>query len=377
MLRKIVFILLSVILVGTGYLFAYREIRGLGKSAMILLEIFPLAPIKPLTLTTKQPRIIQVDIPSGDRKIDTDIWFPGNYREGKKYPVVILSAGVNLAKDDTRITGIVEGLARSGFVVSVSNMPELLNARYLNQSVEDFVSVFKYLENQPYAKKDKIGFAGFCLGSSIALLASERQEINQRVSFLSINDVLYDMYSFTRDATTEKINDSDRIIDWVPLDEVRKILFTEYTDYISDENEALIIYQSLFEKKPLDKKTYDNLSDESKVFYDFLSNNDPDKSQDLFDKLPGKAKTIIASMSPKANIKNIRAKVFITSGRNVFLPASQAIDLSNDLPQDQVVYMSLNFFQHDKIVRSLSNSENIQQAVLAAFHLKHFFDFTN
>lgn len=375
--RKFTAVFLTVILVVFINTWLFRTVNNYARSTALLLEIFPLAPFKPLSKIAKEPKKIEVNIPSRNIQLSTDIWIPGDYTEGKKYPVLILSPGVNLPKDDERISSIIQGMVRSGFVVTASNMPELINSRYLDYSVEDFVNVYSYLENLPYVKKDRIGFAGFCLGSSLALLASSDVRINEKVAFVSVNDVLYDMYTFTRDAVTEKINDAEPEIPWSPLDEVRKILFTEYTDYIKDKTEAKIVYDSLFNRQELSPKQKSQLSQDAIIFYNFLSNKDPKKSLELFEKIPNEAKNIIANMSPKSNIGNVKARVFITSGRNVFLPAKQATDLAGDLPKDQVRYTSLNFFQHDKIVKSLSDWENIQQAVLGLKHLKGLFDFVD
>ncbi len=372
---KFTAVFLTVVLVVFVNTWIFKTVNNYARSTALILEIFPLTPFKPLTKITKEPKKIEVDIPSRNVQLSTDIWIPGDYKEGKKYPVLILSPGVNLPKDDERISSIINGMARSGFIVTASNMPELINSRYLDYSVEDFVNVYLYLENLPYVQKDKIGFAGFCLGSSLSLLASSDSRINERVAFVSVNDVLYDMYTFTRDAVTEKINDAEPEIPWSPLDEVRKILFTEYTDYIKNKSDAKIVYDSLFNKQELSQKQKSQLSEDAIIFYDFLSNKDSEKSRELFERIPNEAKGIIANMSPKSNINNVKAKIFITSGRNVFLPAKQATDLARDLPDDQVKYTSLNFFQHDKIVKSLSDWENIQQAVLGLNHLKGLFDF--
>lgn len=373
--NKFTAVFLTIVLVIFVNTWVFRTVNNYARSTALILEIFPLTPFKPLSKVTKEPKKVEVNIPSRNIQLSTDIWIPGDYSEGKKYPVLILSPGVNLPKDDERISSIIQGMARSGFVVSASSMPELIDSRYLNYSVEDFVNVYSFLENLPYVDKDKMGFAGFCLGSSLALLASSDARINEKVAFVSVNDVLYDMYTFTRDAVTEKINDAEPEIPWTPMDEVRKILFTEYTDYIKNKTDAKIVYDSLFNRQELGQKQKSQLSKEAIIFYDFLSNKDPDKSLELFEKIPDEAKGIIARMSPKSNIGNVKAKIFITSGRNVFLPAKQATDLAGDLPKDQVEYTSLNFFQHDKIVKSLSDWENIQQAVLGLKHLKGLFDF--
>lgn len=374
-LKKTLAVLVCFCVIVLGYFIAWNGVRNYVRSAALILEIFPLTEFKPLSFAAKEPKKIEVNIPSRGQELNTDIWLPGNFKEGKKYPVIILSPGVNLPKDDERIAAIINGMVRSGFVVSVSNMPELINSRYVGESVEDFINVYLYLENQPFAKQDKIGFVGFCLGSSLALLASSDQRIDEKVSFISVNDVLYDMYTFTIDAVTEKIHGTDPVITWAPLDEVRQILFTEYTDYIKDRSEAKTVYDSLVERKPLTEKVFNSLSYDAKVIYRFLSAKDSKVMAELFNELPAEGREIITAMSPKSQISKVKTKIFITSGRNVFLPAKQAIDLANDLPNDQVEYTSLNFFQHDKIVKSLSDWENIQQAILAIKHLKSFFDF--
>ncbi len=372
---KLVLILASLGIVVIGYVSIFPVINNYLKSTALLLEIFPLIEQKPLSVFTKEPIKNEVEINSGKNLLKTDIWIPGDFDEQKKYPAVILSAGVNLPKDDHRILATIKGLAKSGFVVVVSDVPELLDSRYLSSTIDDFVNIFQYVEKQPYVEKTKVGFAGFCLGSSFALLASSEERIRDRVSYILVNDVLYDMYKFTRDTVTEKINDNNPVISWYAEDETREILYREYSDYINDDEEGYLIFQTLFDRKRLSEYQYSKLSNDGKVFYDFLSNTDPNKSPELFARLPEEAKGIIDNMSPKTKIKNVKAKLFVTSGRNVFLPASQAIDLVNDLPKDQVMYTSLQFFQHDKTVKSENALENIIQAAVAIKHLKNVFDF--
>lgn len=372
---KLVSIFASIGFVVLGYILVFSIINNYLRSTALLLEIFPLIEQKPLSILAKEPIKKEVAINSGKNILKTDIWIPGDLDEQKKYPTVILSAGVNLPKDDYRIIATIKGLAKSGFVVVVSDVPELLNSRYLSSTIDDFVNIYLYIENQPYVDKTKVGFAGFCLGSSFALLASSEEEIRDKVSYILVNDVLYDMYKFTRDTVTEKINDNDPVIAWYAEDETREILYREYSDYINDDKEGYLIFQTLFNRQRLTEEQYKKLSNDGKIFYDFLSNTDPSKSPGLFAKLPDEAKKIINNMSPKTKIGNVKAKLFVTSGRNVFLPASQAVDLVKDLPKEQVSYTSLQFFQHDKTVKSENPLENIIQAMFAIKHLKNVFDF--
>ena len=372
---KLVFILTSLGVVVISYILIFLFIHNYIKSTALLLEIFPLIEPRPLSVLEKEPIKKEVEIISGKNILKTDIWIPGDLDDKKKYPAIILSAGVNLPKDDHRILATIKGLAKSGFVVVVSDVPELLASRYLSSTINDFVNIFQFVEEQPYVEKTKVGFAGFCLGSSFALLASSEEEIRDRVSYILVNDVLYDMYKFTRDAVTEKINDNEPVIDWYAEDETREILYREYSDYIIDDKEGYLIFQTLFKRERLTEEQYKNLSNDGKVFYDFLSNTDPNKSPELFARLPEEAKKIIDNMSPKTKIRDVKAKLFVTSGRNVFLPASQAKDLVSDLPKDQVSYTSLEFFQHDKTVKSENAFENIIQAMFAIKHLKNVFDF--
>ncbi len=358
-----------------SYFLIFLLIHNYLKSTALLLEIFPLIEPGPLSFFVSDPAKKEVEIHSGKNILKTDIWIPGDFDEQKKYPALILSAGVNLPKDDHRILATIKGLAKSGFVVVVSDVPELLESRYLSSTIDDFVNIFLFVENQPYVEKTKVGFAGFCLGSSFALLASSEERIRDKVSYILINDVLYDMYKFTRDTVTEKINDNNPVIAWRAEDETREILYREYSDYINDDKEGYLIFQTLFNRQRLTEKEYAKLTNDGKVFYDFLSNTDPIKSPELFAKLPDEAKKIIDNMSPKTKIWNVKAKLFVTSGRNVFLPASQAKDLVNDLPKDQVSYTSLEFFQHDKTVKSENALENIIQAMFAIKHLKNVFDY--
>ncbi len=256
---KLVSILASLGIVVLSYSVVFLMINNYLRSTALLLEIFPLIEQKPLSILAKEPIKKEVTINSGKNILKTDIWIPGDFDGHKKYPTIILSAGVNLPKDDYRIIATIKGLAKSGFVVVVSDVPELLESRYLSSTIDDFVNIYQYIENQPFTERSKIGFAGFCLGSSFALLASSEDEIKDKVSFILVNDVLYDMYKFTRDTVTEKINDNNPVIPWYAEEETREILYREYSDYINDDKEGYLIFQTLFKRQKLTTEQYNEL----------------------------------------------------------------------------------------------------------------------
>ena len=186
---KLILVLASLGIVVLSYFLIFLLIHNYLKSTALLLEIFPLIEPRPLSFFVSDPAKKEVEIHSGKNILKTDIWIPGDFDEQKKYPALILSAGVNLPKDDHRILATIKGLAKSGFVVVVSDVPELLESRYLSSTIDDFVNIFLFVENQPYVEKTKVGFAGFCLGSSFALLASSEERIRDKVSYIHINDV--------------------------------------------------------------------------------------------------------------------------------------------------------------------------------------------
>jgi carboxymethylenebutenolidase len=80
----------------------------------------------------------------------------------------------------------VDLLSREGGTpaVSADQVPGILSNISEDQFVQDFLSAWRYLQDQPYAQADRVGMVGFCFGGGVTwLVATRMPELRAAVPF--------------------------------------------------------------------------------------------------------------------------------------------------------------------------------------------------
>lgn len=80
----------------------------------------------------------------------------------------------------------VDLLSRQGGTASMSSddVPGALGTTSPDQFVQDFTSGWRYLQDQPFAKADRVGMVGFCFGGGVTwLMATRMPELLAAVPF--------------------------------------------------------------------------------------------------------------------------------------------------------------------------------------------------
>ena len=112
-------------------------------------------------------------------------------------PAILLFLGVNPAgRDDERVVNLGSALARAGFVVMVPWSDDMINKRIRLEDVNNLVHSFKYLSDRDDVDGDKIGMAGFCVGSSMVAIAAQNSAISDQVALINFFGGYYDARDF-------------------------------------------------------------------------------------------------------------------------------------------------------------------------------------
>lgn len=304
------------------------------KSGLLLLELAPKNKFKPLSVLTFQPQVEEVDIVSGGRVIKADIWKP---RGNSKRPAAIIAYGIDIPKDKEELVKLAGIFARLGFVVLVPNVPELLETRYVESEVEDFINIFQYLKSKPYVDTQKMGFVSFCIGSSLALLAAEDVRIVQDVRFIFVKSVYVDTFAITRDTMTRTLSDARVPNFWQPQEKLRLVVIREMTDFVQDGQEKALMREALISRKPLSQGEVNKFSLESQAMYNYLANENYTKAKEFWEQLPASIRAKIDKVSPIVNIDRVKAKVFILAATSdIYLPYTESEKLYKLLPKERV-----------------------------------------
>ena len=168
--------------------------RPIYKTFMLVSETAPNFPIKPLNLLTKDPRVEQIEFKLGNRDVNAALYRPAG--EGK-HPAIIFTLGILFSRDNPNVVKFAQALARTGYVVLVPDLPDFLTGFVWTDSIDTLIASVEYLDGQEFVNKDKIGFTGFCVGGSAAIIASENEKIAKKVNFIAM--VFYYVHEDTKE----------------------------------------------------------------------------------------------------------------------------------------------------------------------------------
>lgn len=189
----------------------FQPIVAATKVLLLISEQFPQIPLKPLHLFTNQPKHEQVQFGDG---IIADLFLPNRAEEK---PAIILAMGVRTnEKDKPILLGFADTLTRLGYVVIWPRLEELDKERIKYERPQTFLSSFQYLQQHPKIDKNRISFVGFSVGSSIAMVAAEDQNINDQVRSLIFFGGYYNIYDYLKALATKSMVVDGQNISWDP-----------------------------------------------------------------------------------------------------------------------------------------------------------------
>jgi len=216
------------------------------KTMLLVPEVVPNFPVKPLKLFSKKPKIEEVSLKVDGREVKANLYrLPDN----KKHPAVVFILGILYSKDNPNVTSTAEILSRSGFVVLVPDLPDFQSGFVWIDSVNTLISSVEFLDKQNFVDQKKIGFAGFCVGASAAIIAAEDERIANKVNFIAAISPYFDLYS-TVDAIRGRqiIDDDGSLQSWEPAGLTIETFYKGFINYIADEKERALLTRYFLEE---------------------------------------------------------------------------------------------------------------------------------
>ena len=150
-------------------------------------------------------------------------------------PAVVLFVGIDTPRDYGPLVRLADGLARGGAVVLVPETPRLLDWRFDALEADSLVVAFEYLAQLPAVDDERIGFAGFSVGGSLALLAAADPRIQDRLAYVHAFGAYADAGELLAAATTQRVPATGE--PWVPDGVTRKVLQLKLLDWVTNEDD--------------------------------------------------------------------------------------------------------------------------------------------
>jgi hypothetical protein len=302
-----------------------------GKVWLLLTQVLPQVPIKPLHALTAAPthQQIQIDAPHGPVVADLFVPTPrfGTPAPGAQ-PALILALGVPLREPDRPpLLELADTLARLGFVVLWPRSVALDAGTWLPEDPATFITSVRYLEGLDVVDAERISIFGVSIGASIALVAASDPGTADRVRALVSFGGYYDAIAYVRSLATHTALLDGQVIPWQPSDDAL------------DQARAVLGGKQLT------------------GVLEVLETSAPDVVDARLRSLPVAELDALRAMSPAEHIVTLRAATFILHDQgDHYVPYVESVKLQRALPAASVrSFLLTSLFQHTQIGGGLSS----------------------
>ncbi len=368
MRRLILLLLVATVLAAV----AWPPGRAAASTLLLMPELFPNAPVRPLEWVTPAPTRETITLRFAGHTSLASLYEPGT--PGPHGGVVIFLGVAPASLDDPRVVSLGDGLARIGLVTIVPQSQDLLNSKVDPGEVDEVIAAFDYLANLPEVDANRIGIGGFCIGAGLSLVAAEDPRINQRVALVNSFTGYYDLSSYAISILTrsyEPFPPEPGVgrVTWEPAPNATEVLADHLISLDPSPTERDLLRAVVRDTKgrPVDPTL---LSPVGRTIWSALTTRDPSTAQRLLGELPPADRDLLRRLSPSSGIAQLHARVFIMHDYDdSTVPYVQSRLLAAHLKPGQGEYDEFHFFQHVDPTASVSPVVFVQDAARLAWHM--------
>jgi Dienelactone hydrolase family len=315
-------------------------------TGLLLPHFFPGSVPRPLRLITPAPSLTTIEVPGAPGRMMADVYQPSS---GDRHPAMVLLLGVNpLPRTHEQVTTLAEGIARVGITTVVAESDALLAGEIRPEEVDNLVAVFQYLERQPGIDAQRIGFAGFCIGGVLELLAAADPRIADRVAYVNAFSVYADPVDVLRAILTSSMPTPAGPAPWAPSDLTREVFLRQAIGSLPGQRDRALLTRELAEGTPLTSQELENLSGTGSRLRELLLARDATRVESLIASLPDDLIASLRRLAPADVVPRLRAATFLMHDQNdTYLPVSGARQLATMLPPATTPrYTEFRLFAH-------------------------------
>ena len=315
--------------------------RAAWNAALFVTQNVPSLP--DVTWLQPEPVHLKATVPTPEGPRDADIYRPPD--DGPHAAVVLFLGVAPAGPDDPRVVYVASGLARANIVTLVYWSPEKITGRIHPPDIQNLVAAFRYLQARPYVDPRRVGFAGFCVGASFALMAAAQEEVRDQVAFVNAFGPYYSLrdlvWAFGARSTSPY---GEGQAPWTPDRLTVRVATTLLLESLA-ASDSDRVRQAVDAGVPLAATEF---SSEAHAVYRLLAGGTPSEVDAALGDLPPALLATMEEASPRTYVPGLTAPVLVMHDRNdTMVPSAESRRLVADLaPRGDVRYTEFSLFEH-------------------------------
>lgn len=345
--------------------------RTTAKSLLFLPSLIPGSPVRPINWFTDAPERIDVTFSDGVSTYSGHLYLPATR---PPHPGIVVSLGVNPAgPDDERVVRLGEGFARMGVVALVPYSDNLINKRVTPQEIDFTVAAFEYLAGRAEVDRERVGFLGVCVGSSLALLAAQDPRINDRVDFVNWFGGYYRLEDLIVSVATRSYQENGRKVTWTPDRLTQEVVKLRAIDLAEDADRELL-RSAIIDGAPLTEAQRAGLSPTGSLVYRLFQAGDPSQAREILAQMPPRVHELLRTLSPESTLAGLKARLYVMddTGDNL-IPYVETEALIDDLKGNYARHSKFSIFSHVDLDRLANPVRSMPQLWSLFLHINQVF----
>ena len=339
-----------------GFVVGVRGDLGPGlRTASALASVVPGSPPTPLKLRPP-PRVTTLAYTTRDGyELLADLYEPP---DASSLPAIVLVNGVvPEGRGYQPLVDFADGLARTGFVVLVPDALDYGNYRVFPEDIGALVRGFQVLQDRPSVDPKRVGFIGFSMGGSLAMVAAADPEIADDVALIATIGAYFSLDAMLRAVTTSTVEVDGGFLPYQPDSYVWLVTRNTLLSAIPDDRDQEALFHLFALETPdpdpeaLSSYDPDRLGPRARRVFDLFTNRDPAKVDTLMDRVRSEMPGVLESISPDAHLESLRAPAALLHDRgDLYVPAEESRRIYDQLggePRAQLAV--LDVIQHAQL----------------------------
>ena len=340
---------------------------------LLLPDMFPTSPVRPLTWFTAEPRVESYDFDFPGGHIDSDVYLPAG--GGRHGALILLLGAVGYPRRDPSLVRFADGLARAGSVVLVPESSNLQQGDIKPEEVEGLLRAVDYLRQRDEVDPQRVGFLGFSVGGSMALLAAQHERGVETVAFVNAFGAYYDARDLLKAVATQQILVNGDPEPWQPAELTEWVFARQLIEPLEWEQDRQILARAFLDKQPDPADSFDDLSPDGRVVLKLLQQPSPEQAAALIAALPPAVQTRLDGISPSRGLDRVRADLYLMHDRSdSYIPFVASRKIAAHAPPGTLrAYTEFDLFAHVMPDRPLEGPHFVREVLKLYRHAWLFY----